>query len=332
MAVYKVIQDVEAEDKLFGWMSLKQFIFFCIAVGSGYMCFFSVIKGFPWAIIFFFPVLLVTGLLAAPLSKVQPTEVWLAARIRFYIKPRRRIWDQTGIEHLVTVTAPVMDKHIYTNNLSQGEVVSRLNALARTLDSRGWAIRNVNANLYAQPSFSATSNSQDRLIPSSSTQSQVPTIDVAAADDILDADNNAIARRLDEQVKASTQKHHQAVISKIQTQDQPPTKPIESSMPRLLTPSSVMASSGPAAPVAVKPLDPTLEEQQKLAEIQSSIANLPKTISSGRTINPLSETDKKMTDDQQSAMIKLANNNELSLRTIASEAKRVNGEVVIKLR
>jgi hypothetical protein len=331
MAVYKVIQDVEAEDKLLGWMSLKQFIFFCVALGSAYMTFFSIVKGFGWAIIFFLPITLVCGLLAAPLSKVQPTEVWLAARIRFFIKPRRRIWDQTGASQLVTVTAPKLDKHIYTNNLSQGEVVSRLNALARTLDSRGWAVRNVNANLYAQPSFASTNNSNDRLVRTSSLPAQVPTIAVAAEDDILDAQSNAVARRFDQKVRESTAKQHQQAIDNM-FQAQTKSDGLDQ-IPELYSAVNVLPSQGPAAPSIVESLDPSLVdigivENIKAKKTAQKSANIPEPL-----LKPLVEEDyKKMTDIPNSAMINLANNNELSLRTIASQAKRVNEEVVINLR
>ena len=47
MATYKVIQDIEAEDKLVGPFSLRQFIYACIAVLCGYFCFIVVAKGIP---------------------------------------------------------------------------------------------------------------------------------------------------------------------------------------------------------------------------------------------------------------------------------------------
>ena len=66
------------------------------------------------------------GALAAPIGKDQPTEVWLLARIRFFLKPRQRLWNQDGMSQLVTVTAPKKEERVLTDGLSQTEVRSRL--------------------------------------------------------------------------------------------------------------------------------------------------------------------------------------------------------------
>ena len=88
MAVYKVIQDVEAEDKILGPLSLKQLIFAAIAAGSIFIAFRIVVAtGVIYTAIPFLPFILVFGVLAAPLGRDQPTEMWLAAQIRFYTKP-----------------------------------------------------------------------------------------------------------------------------------------------------------------------------------------------------------------------------------------------------
>src|SRR3989337_24340 len=106
MATYKVIQDVEADDKLLGPLSLKQFIFAGIGATSLYLTFFLLSKGFWPAIIIFLPLILASGLLAFPWGRDQPTEIWLAARIRFLLQPRKRVWNQSGIKELVTITVP----------------------------------------------------------------------------------------------------------------------------------------------------------------------------------------------------------------------------------
>lgn len=106
MATYKVIQDIEADDKLFGPFSLKQFIFAGTAAGFAFLAFVVASKTVIYAAIPFLPFILVPAVLAAPLGRDQPTEVWLAAQIRFFLKPRKRIWDQSGLKELVTITVP----------------------------------------------------------------------------------------------------------------------------------------------------------------------------------------------------------------------------------
>ena len=119
MAVYKVIQDVEADDKLIGPLSMKQFIFACVAVGFGFVGFLIASKTSILAFIPFIPFIIIPGALAAPLGKDQPTDVWLAAKIRFLIKPRKHVWDQDGLKNLVTITVPKKVEHLYTNGLNE---------------------------------------------------------------------------------------------------------------------------------------------------------------------------------------------------------------------
>ena len=88
MSVYKVPQDVEAEDKLLGPFSFRQFVFLIIAViGIAIAYGLSTIL-LPLAIIPV-PIILFFGALALPLKKDQPMEVYLAAVISFYAKTKK---------------------------------------------------------------------------------------------------------------------------------------------------------------------------------------------------------------------------------------------------
>src|SRR6185437_12722766 len=134
MATYKVIQDIEAEDKLVGPLTLRQFIYAGIAALSGYLGFLFATKGAAFMLALFVPVVFVCGFFAFPWGRDQPTEIWALAKIRFMLKPRRRIWDQGGVRDLVTITAPKVVEIVRTNGLNQDEVHSRLQALADTID------------------------------------------------------------------------------------------------------------------------------------------------------------------------------------------------------
>src|SRR5665647_1468056 len=135
MATYKVLQDIEAEDKLVGPLSLRQFVYAGVSALCLYFSFIVVTKGVPFLLVIFLPPAIFGGFFAFPWSREQPTEVWALAKIRFYLKPRRRIWDQSGIKELVTITVPKRIQRDYTNGLSQPEIQNRLNALANTIDS-----------------------------------------------------------------------------------------------------------------------------------------------------------------------------------------------------
>lgn len=215
MAVYKVIQDIEAEDKLLGPLTLKQFIFATIAAGFGFVAFMVVSKtGAIYLAIPFLPFIAGFGVLAAPLSKDQPTDLWLAARIRFFIKPRKRIWDQSGIKELVTITVPKKEIKQLTDNLSQVEVKSRLNALADTLDSRGWAVKNVALNMYSNPSYAyAYDGGQERLLDPSSLPRAVEDINITNTDDILDPNFNPTAQHFEQMMEESTANHKAQAVA-----------------------------------------------------------------------------------------------------------------------
>src|SRR5690349_6970336 len=94
MAVYKVPQDVEAEDKLIGPFSFRQFIYLIIVAISIAIAWGLSRLLLPLAIIPL-PLILFFGALALPLKKDQPMEIYLAAVVSFYLKPRKRLWQPT---------------------------------------------------------------------------------------------------------------------------------------------------------------------------------------------------------------------------------------------
>lgn len=218
MATYKVLQDIEAEDKFVGPLTLKQFILAGITLVSGYIAgWLTFTKGVWFPNIVLLPVMLVSGFLAFPWGRDQPTEVWLLAKLRFMLKPRLRIWDQTGMQELVTITAPKRAAEQFTsNNLSQTEVRSRLKALANTIDSRGWAVKNVNVNLYAEPGYGSVVLPSDRLVNATTLAPQGIATDITASDDIMDEQNNSTAQQLDKMLQESTKTHRQDTLQHLQ--------------------------------------------------------------------------------------------------------------------
>ena len=143
MSVYKVPQDVEAEDKLLGPFSFRQFVFLIIAVVSLGVAYILAQALLPLGLIPV-PIALFFGALALPLRKDQPMEVYLAAVISFMLKPKKRLWQPDGIEYLVEVTAPKTEETTRRNSYDQEEVQRRLSYLANLVDSRGWSIRGIN--------------------------------------------------------------------------------------------------------------------------------------------------------------------------------------------
>jgi hypothetical protein len=214
MATYKVIQDIEADDKLVGPLSLKQFIFAGVAAGLIFVAFMVASKTVIYAAIPFVPFIVIFGALAAPLGRDQPTEVWLAAQIRFLTKPRKRIWDQSDMKELVKITAPKKVQKILTKSYSDREVKSRLKALTETIDSRGWATKNVNLNTYRPPVVQY--NNEERLVGYNNLSYIEPETNISAADDIMDYQNNPVAQQFEQMVQRATIEHKQRVIANMQ--------------------------------------------------------------------------------------------------------------------
>ena len=142
MSVYKVPQDVEAEDKLLGPFSFKQFIFLIIAVMAIGMAYGLAQILLPLAIIPL-PVILLFGALALPLKKDQPMEVYLGAVISFIMKSKVRLWKPDGIESLVDIIVPPVTDENLNKGFNQQEVERRMSYLAQVVDSQGWAVRGV---------------------------------------------------------------------------------------------------------------------------------------------------------------------------------------------
>jgi hypothetical protein len=217
MAVYKVIQDVESEDKIVGFLTLKTFIYALITGALLYinirLLMASVLGPLRYVFILILSLpMFMFGILAAPLGGEQSTEVWILARVRFYLKPRLRIWNQSGVLELVTVTVPKRLERQLTKNFTQREVRSRLKALATTMDSRGWAVRNVAVNLSVNPSYlDIVEPESDRLAAGSNLPQTQKATDIHAADDIMDAQSNPTAQHFEALMQQEDEKRKKQV-------------------------------------------------------------------------------------------------------------------------
>lgn len=351
MATYKVIQDIEAEDKLIGWLTLKQFIYAIAVVLMGLVAFkLATIKWF--LALPFIPPMLIFGILSAPLGRDQPTEVWLLAKIRFFIKPRRRIWNQTGMVELVTITVPKkIDQHL-SSNMSQTEVKSRLHALANTIDSRGWAVKNINVNLSAQPAYALGQENTDRLIDMSVLPKEVSNLDIQATDDMLDMQNNPVAQQLDQMIHTSAQNHRGEVLEKMKEANERGEKMASGSSDWFTGHASdnepAPAGDGTTLPANMKRKAPLAADEKALLEKVHKSKAVHKKGKKGHVILPIEEqvfqnqeapksAQASMTPPPDPAIINLANRDDLTVATIARQANQEkkqssDDEVVISLR
>ena len=286
MATYKVLQDIEAEDTLIGPLTPRQCIYAAIAVIAGYLSFLAISKHAGFLVFFLLPFIAFGMFFAFPWSKQQPTEVWALAKIRFYLKPRKRIWNQSGVKELVSITVPKAVRRAYASNLTPNEVTSRLKALADTIDSRGWAIKNVDLGYYTR-SINSTIHPQmstDRLVTAASQPQEVPNYDATATSDIFDVENNPVAQKFDAMMTQSAASHRQQIVEQMAQQQNP--KPPQA-MPatgdngywhmRTINPSGMQQpNAGQAGPSSnSSPIQAGQGFDPQTAQALQSISNIP---------------------------------------------------------
>lgn len=336
MATYKVPQDVEADDKLIGPFSFRQFIYLIAVVLAGAAAY-GLSRIFIGLVIIPLPIIVFFGALALPLRKDQPMEVYMAAMVSFYLKPRKRLWDPEGIETLIEITAPKTYDDNRTNNLSQSEAEQRLSYLADIVDSGGWAIRGTGTT-------ASTSINNDIYLEAQS------------AEDVLDG-NTTIAQSFNKMMSESTNKAKEEAIERMKAATFAPTPPpVQQPVPQIAQvqnnmPNMVMPEYDPyptnIQQTVIQPLNNPLHMAEQNIETpvtkqastsvqaeQTSLyvpaAPIPRTQSSTAT------SDTPISAD----IINLANNIDgLSIATVQHEANRIHkklehadDEVVISLR
>lgn len=140
MAQYKVPQDVEADDKLIGPFSFRQFVYLLIA-GGLIAAAVGLFQLFPLLAIIPVPLILFFAALALPLKKDQPMETYLAALISYYLKPHNRLWTPGQRESTIKITAPKVVEESRVRDITGEEATHRLSFLANIVDTEGQAIK-----------------------------------------------------------------------------------------------------------------------------------------------------------------------------------------------
>ena len=201
MATYKVPQDVEAEDKLLGPFTFRQFIYLLVSA-AGIAIIFGLFQIFPLLAIIPIPFTFFFLILALPIKKDQPMEVYLASIASFYLKPNTRRWTPGQKETTIKITAPKIVEKPRARNITEEEASTRLSFLSNLVDSEGYAIRG-NSNF--NEDFIAENNN---II------------------DILDQDSN---QNINQMIAKEQQNRHAALISNMKAaisnadQNLPPT-------------------------------------------------------------------------------------------------------------
>lgn len=313
MAVYKVPQDVEAEDKLIGPFSFRQFIYLIIVAIAGFMAY-LLSRIFIGLVIVPLPVIIFFGALALPLRKDQPMETYLAAVIRFFLKPKKRMWSPEGAVNLVEIVAPrLVEKH-YAKDITQDDAQSRLDYLARVMDSRGWSTRGV---------ASATDSLNDVVVA-----------EAEQVEDVLD-ENAPVAQSFESMIEQQDEQRRREMIERLKHAQAAPAQP-QPAQPR--TQSYPQAPVEPDPNVQFNPY-PTIHQRVVWPEGQQPQTSAPTAAATPTPDDGQADdqtTDQTVPTQVSPDILKLANNSDLSISAIAHEAQRLtgndSGEVVISLR
>lgn len=316
MAVYKVPQDVEAEDKLLGPFSFRQFIYLIVAAMAIFLAY-GLSRIFVGLVIIPIPIALFFLILALPLKKDQPMETYLTAIVRFLLKPRKRLWDPEGELNLVEITAVKTAEGPTLKDFSGHEASERLQYLSRVIDTGGWATRGLSSPL-------DNLNLSDTLVA-----------EAQGAEDMLD-NTTSVAQNIDSMIAESDAVRRQEMRQAVQVQPRPQTvatKPVADPV------VADVFSPDPAAHVRFNPY-PSSMHQKVVRPGGVPRTTTPQPTPTEPAIAPTPKQPQASSEEELSPdIMRLATSKDLSISTIAREAERLNKkhladdeEVVVSLR
>lgn len=139
-ASYKIPQNVDLEDKIFGPLTLKQFF---VALGAGLATFISFSALNPLSPPLFFVVAFFIWVTAVAFIFVRPNDQpfskFAYSFINFLMKPQRRVWKRIPSLGEITLTDSGPAPVVAPSAPDPEEVRSRLQQLAHIVDTRGWS-------------------------------------------------------------------------------------------------------------------------------------------------------------------------------------------------
>ena len=169
MGVYKVPQDVEADDKLLGPFTFRQFIYLLILAALIALAF---ALGRIFIALAFIPLppIALFAVLALPIKKDQPMETYLVAILSYYFKPRVRFWMPGQKETAIEITAPKIIERPRTRDITSKEASHRISFLTGLIDTGGRSIHDGAASSLNQQILNEASQAFDMMDNYSSMQ------------------------------------------------------------------------------------------------------------------------------------------------------------------
>lgn len=295
MAQYKVPQDVEADDKLIGPFSFRQFVYLLIVAGLIALAV-ALFQILPVLVIIPIPFILLFAALALPLKKDQPMETYLAAVISYYLKPHNRVWTPGQRESTIDISAPkAVDDEDKSRNITGEEVTHRLSFLADIVDSGG---RSIN-------SMGMSQVKEDLVMEANNTSDMFETGHFERLESTIAKDENERHRNVLDEMR-------QAIVASNKG-----SSSVRSDAMNNREQNAVRNSHR--------------EEKEPFQIVDKKENGRPVENSSGLLSD---EPKKEITTASKPSIIELANNDDFSVATIAKEANRIKekeGEVYISL-
>ncbi len=331
MGQYKVPQNVEAEDKIIGALTLKQFIYTVIGVMIGLVSFLTLRKTPIVMLIVGVPPTALFLLLGLYQRQGQPFEAFFLSIVSFLAKPRKRLWIKEPIEEVFKIQAPKVVAAVTQRDPQ--EVRGQLERLSQIVDTRGWGSKKAELQ---EPSGEQLFESQGRIVePGMATQGEPIDTDVSMADDILDVKNNPNAHNVNALILDQAKNVRAEALNRAlaQTEPQPPdpSQTVSVGSGHLRTddvpsPGNVYTPIVPTATPVAQPTPVTSTTGQagvisgntSEAATPAGTSNLP-----GGTPAVASQSASEMTTNPLDGILKLAmENDDLPVSQIAAQANR----------
>jgi len=302
MGTYKVPQNVEAEDKILGPLTMKQFIYAMIGIAYGLLTF-AILHSLSlvlWAIIGLPPMLALLGL-GLYQREDQPLEVFVVAIADFFVRPRQRLWQKEPISEVFRLEPPPPKPEEVLRDPRQ--VRSQLAELADLVDTRGWSVKQPELQ---EPDETPVVDLRDRIGSEVLTPPAIePLSEVSEADDMLSGQTVA-AQGLNTLIENTVQSVRAEAMEKMHAKTAAPAA----------SPAAPQAGGTPPAakpavgPVTASPSTPPASQPTAVAAAASTAAPTAPSISNS-TAAPSGDILKLATEG-----------GDLTVAQIAAQARR----------
>lgn len=333
MAQYKVPQDVEADDKLLGPFTFRQFVYLLITAALIGVTIF-LFQLFPLLALIPLPFAFLFGVLALPVKKDQPMETYLAAIVSYYLKPHTRIWTAGQRETTIKITAPKIVEDKRVRDISSEEATHRLSFLADIVDTQGKAIDTFNNSVMRDDLVAEAQSTADMF-----EDNRFETLNIAIAKDETTR-HNALMKLM----RSAIAENKAFKEVKVEAATKPKLSPLKKAAPApqpapvVAVPATQKVKTITDSPAVVKPnLEKTMAKQPapKVEAVPAQApAPQPQPAPAAPQVEEQPENQKTISNNsQKSDIIESLDNSEVApaIEAESTNEGKEDGEVYISL-